>query len=279
MKIVPGLFVALALVARVSGEEPTKRTAFDDTKWQRGPTEVSMASIAQLKVPAGFMFADAADTKRLMEALQNPISGKESGFIAPENMDWFAVFEYEDTGYIKDDEKNSLDADAILKSIRDATEKSNELRRSKGWAAMNITGWQTPPTYNSTTHNLEWAITGDSAGQQVVNYQTRILGRGGVMRVVLVASPTDMTAAMPQYRTLLSQFSYKPGSNYAEFKPGDKIAKYGLSALVVGGAAAVAVKAGIFKWLGKLLIPLGVGIAAFFKRLFGRKKSEPTAAG
>jgi hypothetical protein len=39
------------------------------------------------------------------------------------------------------------------------------------------------------------------------------------------------------------------------------------------------VKAGIFKWLGKLLIPLVVGVGAFFKRLFGRKKAEPTAAG
>src|SRR5215212_10662785 len=99
MKILPGLFFMIALVLRVHGEEPKKRTAFDDTKWQKGPTEVSLANIAQLKVPAGFMFADAADTKRLMEALQNPISGKESGFIAPENFDWFAVFEYEDTGY------------------------------------------------------------------------------------------------------------------------------------------------------------------------------------
>jgi uncharacterized membrane-anchored protein len=97
------------------------------------------------------------------------------------------------------------------------------------------------------------------------------------MRVVLVAGPTDMDKAMPQYRTLLSQFSYKPGSNYAEFKPGDKIAKYGLSALVVGGAAAVAAKTGVFKWLGKALIAAAVAASAFFKKLFGRKKTEPTA--
>jgi uncharacterized membrane-anchored protein len=275
MKIIPRILFIFAFVTHANAEDPPKRTAFDEAKWQHGPTEVALAGIAQLKVPAAYMFADAADTKRLMEALQNPTSGNESGFLAPEGGDWFAVFEYDQTGYIRDDEKNSLDSNGILASIRQATEKSNELRRSKGWSPMNITGWHTPPTYNATTHNLEWAINGESAGQRVVNYQTRILGRGGVMRVVLVASPVDLTTAMPKYRTILSQFSYKPGSNYSEFKPGDKMAKYGLSALVVGGAAAVATKAGIFKWLWKAIVATAVGISAFVKRLFGRKKTEP----
>lgn len=279
MKILPGFLLVLALPILAGAQEPKKRTAFDDAKWQRGPTNVSLADVAQLKVPAGYIFADAADTKRLMEAMQNPTSGQECGFLAPESFNWFAVFEYDASGYVKDDEKNNLDADAILKSIRDATEESNKLRRSKGWNALNITGWHTKPSYNATTHNLEWAINGESEGSQVINYQTRILGRGGVMKVILVASPTDLTNAMPQYRTLLSQFSYKPGSNYAEFKPGDKIAKYGLSALVVGGAAAVAAKAGIFKWLGKALIAAAVAVSAFIKKLFGKKKAEPTATG
>jgi uncharacterized membrane-anchored protein len=278
MKIRPGLLLLFALTSIAGAEEPRKRTAFDDTKWQRGPTEASLAGVAQLKVPGGFLFADAADTKRLMEEMQNPTSGQECGFLAPESMDWFAVFEYDPTGYVKDDEKNNLDADGILKSIRNATEESNKLRRSKGWNALNITGWHTKPSYNAATHNLEWAITGESEGHEVINYQTRILGRGGVMKVILVATPTDLTKAMPQYRTLLGQFSYKPGSNYAEFKPGDKIAKYGLSALVVGGAAAVAAKTGIFKWLGKALIAAAVAVSAFVKKLFGKKKTD-TATG
>lgn len=273
MKFFLGLLMGLALVAGISAQEPKPRNAFVETKWHRGPTEVSLAGVAQLKVPAGYLFADAADTKRLMEQMQNQTSGQESGFIAPEDGEWFAVFEYEDSGYIKDDEKNSLDADAILASIKKATEKSNELRRKKGWNTMNITGWHTRPTYNQTTYNLEWAINGQSEGVQVVNYQTRILGRGGVMRIVLVGSPAELTTAMPQYRNLLTQFSYKPGSNYAEFKPGDKIAKYGLSALVVGGAAAVAVKSGMFKWLGKLIIPIVVAVGAIIKKISGRGDS------
>jgi uncharacterized membrane-anchored protein len=128
-----------------------------------------------------------------------------------------------------------------------------------------------PPRYNPITHNLEWAINCEDQGETVVNYQTRILGRGGVMRVVLVGSPSELPTAMPQYRTLLSQFAYKPGSTYAEFRQGDKVAEYGLSALILGGATAVAVKSGAAKWLVKAIIAGFVAIGAFFKRLFGRK--------
>jgi uncharacterized membrane-anchored protein len=253
-----------------------ERSAFDEAKWQRGPAMVSLSDIAQLNLPQGYVFGDAADTKRLMEAMQNPTSGQESGFVAPNDFKWFAVFEYDETGHVLDDEKNSLDADKILASIQQATEKSNELRRQRGWSPMTVTGWYTPPRYNPTTHNLEWAINGESQAEAVVNYQTRILGRSGVMRAVLVGSPSELPTAMPEYRTLLSLFAYKPGSTYAEFRQGDKIAKYGLSALVVGGATAVAVKSGAAKWLVKVIIAAFVAVGAFGKRLFGRKKSLST---
>lgn len=273
MTCFPGLCLLLALIASAQAQQSPSKSAFDDAKWHRGPTNVALSTIAELRVPAGYVFADAADTKRLMEELQNPTSGGENGFIAPADFSWFAVFEYDGTGYVKDDEKNSLDADKILTAIQQATEKSNALRRQKGWTPLTVTGWHTRPSYNDATHNLEWAINGEAGDERVVNYQTRILGRGGVMRVVLVGSPSKLTAAMPQYRTILSQFAFKPGSKYAEFRQGDKVAQYGLTALVVGGAAAVAVKSGAGKWLIKVIIAGFVAIAAFFKRVFGRKKS------
>ena len=40
------------------------------------------------------------------------------GFVAPAGEDWFAVFEFDDVGYVKDDEKDSLDANALLDSIK-----------------------------------------------------------------------------------------------------------------------------------------------------------------
>jgi uncharacterized membrane-anchored protein len=91
------------------------------------------------------------------------------------------------------------------------------------------------------------------------------------MRVTLVADPDKLPEAMPRFETLIAGYGYKEGHRYAEFKKGDKMAKYGLTALVVGGASAVAVKSGLFKWLWKGLIVAGVAIAAFVKKFFGGK--------
>ena len=88
------------------------------------------------------------------------------------------MFEFEDVGYVKDDEKDSLDANALLESIKQGTEAGNKERRKRGWATMTILGWETPPRYNETTHNLEWAIRGQSEGEPVINHNTRLLGRG-----------------------------------------------------------------------------------------------------
>jgi uncharacterized membrane-anchored protein len=83
-------------------------------------------------------------------------------------------------------------------------------------------------------------------------------------------------------KTILKGFAYSQGHKYSEWKSGDKIAKYGLSALVVGGAVGVAAKLGflgkIAASLGKLwkLVILGfAGLAAAIKGLIFGKKKEP----
>src|SRR5215216_1916325 len=133
-------------------------TLYEDVKWQKGLSVGDLGDKAQVKVPAGYVFADANDTRDIMEANQNPITGKEIGFVAPDGENWFAVFEFDDVGYVKDDEKDSLDANAMLESIKEGTAAGNEERRRRGWPTMTILGWETPPRYSEITHNLEWAV-------------------------------------------------------------------------------------------------------------------------
>lgn len=248
--------------------------AFDRVKWQEGPSVGDLSGTADVNVPEGFVFAGAADTRDLMEAMQNPTSGREMGFIAPAGLDWFVVFEFDSTGYVRDDDKNSLDADAMLESIKKGTEAGNKERRRRGWPPMTIIGWEQTPRYNQSTHNLEWAIRGESEGKVVVNYNTRLLGREGVMRVTLVTDPPLLAPTLPKFKNVLAGFDFKQGHKYAEFKQGDKMAKYGLTALVVGGASAVAVKTGLFKWIWKALVIGFVALGAFVKNLFSGKKSK-----
>jgi uncharacterized membrane-anchored protein len=254
-----------------NGQTPT---ALNRVKWQEGPSIGNLGSIAEVHIPAGYVFAGANDTRVLMEALQNPTSGNEMGLIAPAGLDWFVVFIFDDVGYVSDDERNSLDADAMLESIKKGTEAGNKERMRRGWPIMTILGWEQLPRYNQATHNLEWAIKGESEGRSIINYNTRLLGRGGVMRVTLVTDPSDLLPTLPKFKNVLADFDFKQGQKYAEFREGDKMAKYGLSALIVGGATAVAVKTGMFKWIWKGLVVGFLALVSFIKKLFSQKKSK-----
>jgi len=70
----------------------------------------------------------------------------------------------------------------------------------------------------------------------------------------------------------LDGFRFKSGEKYAEFTQGDKIAKYGLTALIAGGAGAAATKFGIFKFLGKFGKAIFLAIFAFFAAIWGKIK-------
>jgi uncharacterized membrane-anchored protein len=235
----------------------------------------TLGSIAQIDVPSGYRFTGTDGTVKLMEAFGNLTSGEELGYISPLDMGWFAVFEFDDVGYVKDDDKDKLDADKILQQLKDGQKAANKELEKRGMPTLTVLGWQTPPFYNPQTNNLEWAIrlrSGD--GGSVVNYKTKLLGRRGVMDVVLVCDEEEMPTIIPEYQKLLTGYSFKKEESYAAFSKGDKIAEYGLTGLIVGGGLLVAAKSGL---LAKLWKPILIGllaIGAFLKRIFVGKSRE-----
>lgn len=234
---------------------------------------------AEIDLPEGYAFLDAAGTKEFMRMNQNPVSDADVATVISQNnpdAPWFMVFEWDPVGYVKDDEAETLDADAILESIREGTEASNAERKEQGWPAMHVVGWQEKPRYDPKTNNLTWAIIGESEGGRSVNRNTRLLGRYGVMSAVLVCDPEQLATASAEADQLLQGFRYRSGSRYAEFLPGtDKVAEYGLAALVAGGAGAALVKSGLLAKFWKPIAAAGIAALAGLRRLFGRKSSTP----
>jgi uncharacterized membrane-anchored protein len=248
--------------------QATFRKQLEALDWIRGPKKVQLFDNSSLQVPEGYLFLNPPDTAKL-QALQHNLAGATQYFFAPDDFRWQVFFSFSSDGYVKDDEK--IDANALLKSIEDNTVEGNKARREKGWDEMQVVGWQTAPHYDTQTHRLEWAIDGKNVrtNDVVVNFNTRLLGRGGVMSAVLITAPDALTPAITEFKGTINGFDYVPGQRYAEYKPGDKIAKYGLAALVTGGAAAIAVKTGLWKVIVTAVVAGWKFIAAAAVALFG----------
>jgi uncharacterized membrane-anchored protein len=275
----------LAFAADGADAPPEQKIA-----WVAGPARVELgSSLAEVQLPEKLAFAGPADTRKLLESMGNITDGSEMGLIVPKSNDedWFIVFEWDSAGYVKDDEKDKIDADALLESIKEGTEASNAERTKRGRPALHVVGWAEPPRYDPATHNLTWAtLARNDAGHESVNYNVRVLGRAGVMSVTLVDDPKNLAAAKPSVDEVISAFSYKSGKKYAEWVPGDKVAQYGLTALVAAGAGAAALKLGFFGVLAKFfakagkLVLFGVVaiaglVAKFWDRLRGKASARP----
>lgn len=283
MKHIPLPRILLALLSVAS---PTLHAADEaqEAGVLMGPAEAAMKDIATVAVPAGFFFLDGDQTRAMMQSYGEPVSGQEVGMLAPTNSDWSVFFDYADVGYVKDDDKDKLDADKLLQSIKAGNEEGNKQRRRNGVPPLNLIGWEQKPRYDETTHNLEWAIRFESEGQPILNYNTRLLGRKGYMSVILVVAPDELQKTLPTFQQVLAGYDYQPGETYAEYRSGDKVAKYGLAALVVGGAAVGAAKMGLLGGLlvflkkgWKLLIVALAAVGAFLRKLFLRKSGGPQA--
>jgi len=273
-------FTPFLLLAPSSLPQADSPSSAPPIKWSKGPITAKLGHIAEIQVPDGYLFADGEGARKLLELTHNIASGDELGVIVPrsDQESWYVIFEFDDVGYVKDDDKSSLDSSKLLTTIQNATEESNKERQKRGWKAFHVTGWYTSPYYDAATNNLTWALNGaeDNNQNPAVNYSVRILGRRGTMKVDLVLDPTDLASVEPRFKTLIDGFRFTDGNRYADFMAGDKVAGYGLTALIAGGATAVAIKTGLFAKFWKLLVVMFAGIAAAIKKAWRKTKQAIT---
>ncbi|HXP61549.1 MAG TPA: DUF2167 domain-containing protein [Dongiaceae bacterium] len=234
---------ALVLVAMpgVNAQRPGSAPRLDLI---RGPTHAPLGSVALLGVPAGYVFLDANNTGRLLKSRAEPVSGHEVGFLTTTNQTWSVLFIFNQSGYVKDDEQNKLDARQLLESVKQGAVLGNKQRQRQGNPPVEVVEWELPPRYDAARHSLEWAIRGLCAGRPVVNYNARLLGRKGVIEAILIVAPERLAETLPVFRKVLADCAYQPGQTYADYRAGDRVASYGLGALVVSGAAVGAAKSG-----------------------------------
>ena len=282
MKFFTGVALTLIMpfVLSAASAKPANnpQQQFEALPWVQAPAKPKVTDRAVIALTAQVRYLDASGTNRFLELTGN-LPEEDSYTIADKDSGWFAVYTFADMGYVKDDEE--IDAAALLQQMKDADAAQNEARREQGLDPLTTVGWAVPPHYDKATKNLEYGVTLSSPTGQNINYHLRILGRRGVMDAALVTSAGTLQSDLAEFRAVNKGFAFTLDEGYSAFKDGDKVSEYGLAALVTGGAAAAALKGGLFKglliFLGtfwKLIAAAVVGGAVALRKLFGGKSNE-----
>ena len=255
--------------------------------FQSGTIAVPQAG-ATLKLVPEYRYLGAKDAQRVLENLWgNPPDSDVLGMILPngeksltsENS-WAVVVTYSDDGYVSDEEAAKNDYAKILKDMQEATREGNEDRKKAGYGTVDLIGWATPPHYDQANNKIYWAkeLAFDGNSEHTLNYDIRALGRKGYLSLNAIASMSQLPRVEEGMQRVLGMTEFDPGSRYADFnKSTDKVAAYGIAALVAGGLAA---KAGLFAKLfavllaAKKLVILGIAaVGGFIAKIFKRKSA------
>jgi uncharacterized membrane-anchored protein len=163
--------------------------------------------------------------------------------------------------------------------MKEGTEDHNKERKDAGYEAVHLIGWAENPHYDAASKKLYWAQELQFEGSDVhtLNYDVRVLGREGVLSMNAVAGMSQLPQIRADMQPLIKVAEFNDGHRYAEFNSKtDKLAEYGLGALIAGGVAA---KLGLFGKLfamllvfKKFIIMAFVAIGGFLAKLFGKKK-------
>lgn len=255
-------------------------------EWKTGTVELPGGK-AKLNMPDGYRYLGPEDAAYVLENLWgNPPGPRTLGMLFPSDIgplaenSWGVVVEYNEDGYIDDDDAEDIDYGDLLDEMKEGTKQENDMRKQQGYPTMDLVGWAEPPHYDKAAKKLYWAkeLHVEGAESNTLNYDIRVLGRRGYLLLGAVSSMEALQPVKAGMQDVLKFVEFNDGHRYEDFDPElDKVAAYGVGALVAGKLAA---KTGLFAALaailaksGKLIVLAVAGIGAAIAKFFGRSKN------
>jgi len=237
--------------------------------------------LATAQLPDSLAYLSPEDADLLLQAWGNPPSPDTLGMLVPRKINlfgkdgWAVIVTYSDEGHIDDEDAADIDYDDMLEEMQSEIRESNPARVQEGYQPLELLGWAETPYYLAKNHKLYWAksIRFGESESSTLNYNVRILGREGVLELNAVTGIENLKPVKLSMENLMEYVEFNEGQRYTDYEPGtDKLAAYGIGALVAGKVAA---KAGFFKGIlialmaaKKFVIIALIGIAAFIKKVF-----------
>jgi uncharacterized membrane-anchored protein len=279
-----GLLFSTVAIAQEAAPDAT--AAFlDSLKFQEGRVTVAAAN-ADIDLGTRYRYLDAADSRRVLEDFWgNPPDDSVLGMIVPRDVSladdasWAAVLTWQADGYVSDAEASEIDYTELLAEMQEGTASGNADRKAAGYPTIELLGWAEPPRYDTQSKRLYWGkkLAFEGSAEPTLNYDIRVLGRYGVLSMNVVASHSALDTIRSELPQIAGTASFAAGNTYADYQPGtDRVAEYGLAAMIGGGLAAKSGLLGkLFAMLlaaKKLVVLLVLGAVAGIGSLFGKKK-------
>jgi len=202
-------------------------------QWVSGPAKVSLGTLAEIDVPSGYRFTDASGARAFLAQMRNPVPQGLAGILLPDSGSCMVILEFNELGYVKDADKDQIDAGVVLKTAWNQVKRQNESRATRGLAPFVSVEWELEPAFDPKEHMLEWAFRAKTQLEGVVNHTVRLLGRHGVLDAIAVQPYRGASDLLP-LKELMNNVSFQQGERYIDYENGDKICSLGLPSLIIG---------------------------------------------
>jgi uncharacterized membrane-anchored protein len=220
---------------------------------------LGFAGIAGLEAGRAYELSQGRRNETVEAVIVHPADGGEVQF------QWYPA------GYVTADDWSDVDANAMIAEIRGNTETANADRRTHGLEELHVIGWMQQPVFDSATHTVFWAIGARSDSGPLVNAIALRLGRSGYEKLTWIGAPEAYKAVGGDLDIMLRAHSFDVGQRYEDHISTDRVAGYGIAALVgaVAGAKALKVAAagGLILLLKKFWFLAFAAVVLFFKKI------------
>lgn len=199
----------------------------------------------KLTVPDGFKFINAEQSRFILEDIWgNMVDTDVFGMIVKDGFkvsklvnDYSFVISYSDIGYVADDKDIELDHAELLETLKANMEVSNETRIANGVNTLTVKGWALVPYFDAYKKAVYWAneIEVNGTDEKILNYNLRLLGKSGVIKISAVATMDQLPAIKQVLPLIITQARFENGEKYADFVRGkDQKSNWTVNELVAG---------------------------------------------
>jgi uncharacterized membrane-anchored protein len=264
------LFAAISMAdAKPPQTDEEREKALQSLTWRDGELLTLPVSRATLKTPPGVRQLLGTDASTLWETLNgvNAPHGTEAALYDPKS-EALVFYQKLGDGYVKLDDWDEVDADAMLKAVTENTEADNGKRKVSGLPGVHVVGWLERPHLDRANNTVRWSFEArDEQSGPLVNSIALVLARDGFEKLVWIGPKRDGGTA-DLLKVAQANFAFPVGARYGDFQSGDKVAEYGIAGLVAAVLGVkVATKLGLLalvvvfakKLWFLVLVPLAIG--------------------